>query len=265
VRSARRGPSGPSPEEGRSSAVPPPRRHLVRSQLNRVLVLGSLLLLLPSVAVAERLRAGWGRALAGGGVAAVAKLCGVTFDVRGQPIDRSDPAGAAVVVANHSSPMDIPALLVAVPEIRFLAAQDLFRIPLLSSAMRALGTVPIDRRNPEHGRRQLEELVNRHNAGDSSTIAIFPEGGIAPAGKRLPFKSGAFSLAIRTGSSIAPVALRGTDAVLPPGGRLAVHPGVVTVEWLEPVETTGLTMDDRPDLRQGVQDLIGAATATTQV
>jgi 1-acyl-sn-glycerol-3-phosphate acyltransferase len=235
----------------------------LRSQLNRILVLVSLVVLLPSIVIAERTKAGRGRAVAGRGVATVAQLCGVRFEVCGGRIDWS--AGAAVVVANHSSPMDIPALLMAAPEIRFLAAADLFRIPLLASAMRALGTTPIDRQNTEHGRQQLEELVNAWNAGEASGIAIFPEGGIAPAGKRLPFKSGAFSLAIRTGSCIVPVAIRGADAVLPPAGRLAVRPGVVTVEWLEPVGTTGLTLDDRPCLRQAVQDLIGVATATTQV
>ncbi len=155
--------------------------------------------------------------------------------------------------------MDIPALLTAVPDVRFVAAAELFRVPLLSSAMRALGTVAIDRHHPAHAREQLGELAHEHGAGDDYDLAIFPEGGIAPAGRRLPFKSGAFTLAIETGSTVVPVAIHGTDRVLPPNGRLAARPGVVTIEFLDPVTTAGLLPDDRQVLRDVVQGLVGAA------
>jgi 1-acyl-sn-glycerol-3-phosphate acyltransferase len=239
----------------------PARRLLLRSQVNRIVVLTSLLVILPSIVVAEQVRRGAGREVARRGVALVARLCGIRFEVRGQRGDTK--VGAAVFVPNHSSPLDIPAMLVAVPEVRFLAAAELFRIPLLASAMRALGTVPVDRHHPEHGRQQLEEVGRTRSAGSSYDIAIFAEGGIAPAGGRLPFKSGAFSLAIRTGNSVVPVAIHGSDQVLPPHHRLAARPGLVTVELLEAVSTVGLTIDDRQDLRDRVRSLVTAAMATS--
>jgi len=126
----------------------------------------------------------------------------------------------------------------------------------LASAMRALDTVPIDRRDRANAHRQLDLLVADRRNDPVHDIVVFPEGGIAPAGKRLPFKPGAFSLAIRTGSAIVPVAITGTDHVLRPRGRLAVRPGVVTVEFLDAIETQGLTLDDLHVLRDHVQELM---------
>jgi len=192
-------------------------------------------------------------------VSILASLCGVRFEVRGRSPD--DRAGA-VVVANHSSPMDIPALLWADPDVRFVATAGLFRIPVLAAAMRSVGTVPIDRHDHDHARRQLDRMVDGPDLVGVGDLAVFAEGGIAPAGRRMPFKTGAFSLAIRTGSRVVPTAIRGSDRVLAPGGRLLVRPGVVTVEFLEPVEVAGLTLEDRHVLRDHVRDQVCAAVGS---
>lgn len=145
------------------------------------------------------------------GMLLVGRACGVRFEVKGDV--RLLEAGSCVLAPNHSSPLDIPAMLDADPEVRFLAASELFRIPLLASAMRALGTIAIDRHDRTRAYQQLGEV-------SSSTarlcLTVFPEGGIAPAGTRLPFKNGAFFLAIETGSTIVPVAIHGTAQLLPP-------------------------------------------------
>ncbi len=223
-----------------------------RAQVNRILVTLALLVLLPSIVVAERCRRGAGRRVARRGIAAVARLCGVRFVVHGEP-----PAGPSVVVATHSSPLDVPAVLVAVPDVRFLAAAELFRVPLLAAAMRALGTVPLARRDPERAHGQLDDLVAGWGDG-TPPVAVFPEGGIAPAGTRLPFKSGAFTLAVRTGAPVVPVVLTGTATVLPPRGRLAVRPGTVTVEVLPPVPSGDRTVGDHRALRDEVHQLLTA-------
>ena len=221
----------------------------------------ALVVLLPVIVVGERVRRGVGRGVARWGVSVVAALCGVRFEVRGRP---SSSSTASVVVPNHSSPMDIPALLWADRDVRFMAAADLFHIPLLAAAMRALRAVPIDRRDRDRADRQVDDLVQEVRAGYTGAIAIFAEGGIAPFGQRLPFKSGAFSLAIRTGSPVVPVVIHGSDRVLRPRGRLLVRPGLVTVEFLDAIETVGLTFDDRQVLGDHVRDLIcGTVAAAT--
>jgi 1-acyl-sn-glycerol-3-phosphate acyltransferase len=236
-------------------------RSAFRAQYNRGFVVAGLLVLLPAVVVGDRVRRGSGRRILRWGVSIVASLCGVRFEVHGRS---SGDRPAGVVVANHSSPMDIPALLWADPDVRFVATSGLFRIPVLAAAMRALGTVPIDRHDHDRAQRQLDEMVDRPDLVAGGDVAVFPEGGIAPTGQRLPFKTGAFTLAIRTGNPVVPVAIHGSDRVLAPGARLLVRPGVVTVEFLQPVDVTGLTLEDRHVLRDHVRDRVCAAVGRRQ-
>jgi 1-acyl-sn-glycerol-3-phosphate acyltransferase len=229
------------------------RSHL-RAQLNRVLVVCTLVAVLPLVAIAERTRRGCGRVVARRAVQRLGSACGVRFETLGH--DRLDPSGSYVFVANHSSLIDIPAVLTAFPEIQFLAASGLFRIPLLRSAMRALRTVPIDRHDRQEAHRQLDELAA---GGGHLRILVFAEGGIAPVGQHLPFKNGAFVLAIQTGATVVPVAIHHSNEVLPPGARLSVRPGTVVVEILEAIQTDAMTGDDRHQLRDRTRLAVVAA------
>ena len=230
----------------------------VRAQLNRFFVISVLLVALPAIAVGEKISHGQGRVIARRCILAVSRLCGVTYEVKGAV---GPSVGACIFVPNHSSPLDIPAVLVACPQVRFIAAAELFRIPLLAAAMRALRTVPLERRDPAVAREQLAALVEEPEGTRTSNLVIFPEGAIAPRGTQLPFKGGAFALAIQTGIPIVPVAIHRSADVLAPHGRLAVRPGVVTVELLDAVSTTGLTVEDRGALRNEVRDIVIGALA----
>jgi 1-acyl-sn-glycerol-3-phosphate acyltransferase len=234
----------------RSRPVPGLRQaptRFVGRQARRAAVVLGLLVILPGVAVAERLRGGAGRRFGRRGILVLSRLVGITYELEGDPA--SWPA-ARVVVANHSSLLDVPALLVVLPDARFLAAADLYRFPLLSSALRAMGCVPLDRRQPRQGRRQIAALAAARLEG---TIVVFPEGSIPPEG-RLRFKTGAFELAASAGVAVCPVAIVGTAAVLPPGHRLAVHPGRVRIRLLAPITPTG-----EPHARKGLRDRAEAA------
>lgn len=231
----------------------------MRAQVNRVIVAVALLVGLPLVAAAGKVRASAGRAVARGLVAAVARVCGVRFVTRGAEI--LQPGASYVFVPNHSSPLDIPALLMARPDVQFLAGADLFRFRLLAAAMRALGTRPIDRHDAGNARRQIRELME---SGGPHRLVVFAEGGIAPAGERLPFATGAFVLAVKAGASVVPVAIHGTDRVLPPRANLALRPGTVTVEFLPPIPTEGKGIRDRRALRDATRDAVIAALATSR-
>ncbi len=246
-----KGPTPDRPPGGQGDVGRLPRRRSPgwwRAQVNRPVVVVFVVCALPAIALVERLAPGRGRQLAVRAIRLLGRLCGVTFDVRSPgPLDGN---GSYVLVPNHSSPLDIAAMLLADDRVQFLAAAGLFRIPLLASAMRALGTRPIDRHDTTHAYAQLAKL-----AGDDQPLrlAVFAEGGIAPAGRRLPFKKGAFVLAVDAGASVVPVAIRHTDRLLPPGARMGLRPGTVVVDLLPPVPTAGLTGADVDGLRQQVQ------------
>jgi 1-acyl-sn-glycerol-3-phosphate acyltransferase len=226
-----------------------------RAQVNRILLVIALGIALPLVAVVERVRPGRGQPVALRCVRLAARWCGVKFEVRIPP--GATMPQVAIYTPNHSSPMDIPALLVARPDIRFLAAADLFRVPLLSAAMRAVKAIPIDRSDSAAAHRQLDALMA--SSDRAYDLAIFPEGGIAPRYGRLPFKTGAFALAIQTGTPIVPVAIHASAEVLPPRKFLAVRAGTVIVELLEPVDPAGLTIDDRGELGDRIERAVRTA------
>lgn len=215
----------------------------MRSHLNRIIVILALGLALPAIALGERFRAGAGRRLAVRAINRVGLLCGIDIEVHGT--DRLDSTAAYVLVPNHSSPMDIAALLVARPDVRFVAAAELFRIPLLGAAMRALATVPITRANPTKSHARVTAL-SRPEPGRQ--LVMFAEGGIAPTSEVLPFKTGAFVVAINSGAPVVPVAIIGASRVLPPGSRFRLRSGTVRVHLLEPLPTRGLTTVNRTEL-----------------
>jgi 1-acyl-sn-glycerol-3-phosphate acyltransferase len=224
---------------------------VARRHLNAIVVALGLAVALPAVAVAERVRpTRGGRTVALGAVRLLQRACGVRVVSSGR-----QPSSAVVIVANHLSLLDVPALLASLQDVpRFVAAAELFRVPLLRSTLRALGAVELDRGRPAHASRRLAAI-----AATARPIVVFAQGAISKPGEVLPFKTGAFILAIDLGVPVVPVAIRGTDALLPRGRRFAVDPGTVTVRFLDPVATTGLTRHDRKSLRDGVQRDVLAA------
>jgi 1-acyl-sn-glycerol-3-phosphate acyltransferase len=223
----------------------------VRAQLNRVVILFGLLLALPVVALVGRVHRRAGRRVAVRAVKSITRLCGIRIDVHGA--EHLDDKASYVLVPNHTSPLDIAAVLVARPDAQFVAAAGLFRIPLLASAMRALGTAPIARNNHERARERVAELAH---AVDNRELVVFAEGGIAPTAELLPFKTGAFVIAINTHVPVVPIAISGAPRILPRHGRLRARPGTLHIEVLQPVPTAGLVVDDRHELAQRVRTAI---------
>ena len=215
----------------------------MRSQLNRLILIVGLALMLPAIAVGERLHRGAGRRVAVRAINRIGRMCGIRIEVRGG--DHLTAGAAYVLVPNHTSPMDIAALLVARPGVRFVAAAGLFRIPLLGGAMRALGTVPIERGDAASAHARVTAL-SRPEPGRE--LVMFAEGGIAPTAEVLPFKTGAFVVAIHSGAPVVPVAISGAADVLAPRGHLRIRPGTVHVDLLDPVPTAGLSTVNRTDL-----------------
>jgi 1-acyl-sn-glycerol-3-phosphate acyltransferase len=109
--------------------------------------------------------------------------------------------------------------------------------------LNTLDMVPIDRDDPSAAIGAL-----RRTDGAAGSLVVFPEGTRSRDGHLLPFKKGAFALAIEAGLPIVPVVCRGTRRLMPRGSRLTVVPGPVEVVIEAPLGTAGLTYDDREDL-----------------
>jgi len=160
-------------------------------------------------------------------------LSGVRLVVSGR---ERVPAGGMILMANHRSHFDVPALIAALPELqlRWVAKKELGRIPIFGWSMRAAGHVLVDRRNRA---KAIESLVRaRHALARGRAMVVFPEGTRSLDARLLPFKKGGFHLAAQTALPIVPVAVTGSERILAKRTRV-IRPGVIRVEVLEPVPT----------------------------
>lgn len=158
-----------------------------------------------------------------------------------------------VVMSNHQSVYDIPVLFQALPmQLRMVAKQELFRIPIWGRAMRYSGFVAIDRSNRDRAIASLS-LAKKKMQDEGVSIWIAPEGTRSPTGKMGDFKSGGFHLALDTGLRILPVSLIGTFEILRTGTaevnegaevRVVVHPPIDPVAY-GPARRAELTVDVR--------------------
>ncbi len=186
--------------------------------------------------VYDRIMVGWSRILL--------RVNGIRVRVEG--LDRLDPAQSYVFVVNHLSMLDIWVLLVAIPHsFRYLAKQELSRVPILGKAMDSAGNIFIDRKNLTSAFASYDQAATQVRQGMSAMI--FVEGTRSLDGRLLPFKKGPFVLAIQAGVPVAPLFIEGT-LERTPKGALYVLPGEVIVRVAPPIPTAGLTQDDRARL-----------------
>jgi 1-acyl-sn-glycerol-3-phosphate acyltransferase len=170
----------------------------------------------------------------------------------------SDPRRPYVVVSNHESFVDIILISHLPWEMKWLSKAELFRVPILGWLMRIAGDVPVKRGVGPSGLEAMQRC--REVLQDRVSVMIFPEGTRSTSGEMLPFKDGAFRLAIESGVPILPLAVAGTRTALRKHDwRFGRSTAVVTV--LDPIETAGLTLDDVPALKDRVRALIAEARA----
>jgi 1-acyl-sn-glycerol-3-phosphate acyltransferase len=167
-------------------------------------------------------------------------IAGARLEIRGAENVRTDGKGF-LILFNHSSLMDIPAVFCFPRSFRFGAKIELFRIPFFGKAMSMVGVLPIDRGNRNKVMKIYENAIARVEKGEC--FALAPEGTRQPEPKIGPFKRGPFEFAINAQMDIVPVVLAGTYELLPKG---AVFIGVgkwrrkVIMEILPRISTSGI-------------------------
>ncbi|HTP28383.1 MAG TPA: lysophospholipid acyltransferase family protein [Anaeromyxobacteraceae bacterium] len=163
---------------------------------------------------------------------------------------------AYVIAPNHQSFLDIFVLCNIHHEWKWVAKKQLFKIPLFGWGLSLTGAISLDRGDLASAVKVMEK--SRHYIEQGISVLIFPEGTRSEDGKLLPFKPGAFKLAIETGAPVLPIAITGTAHGMPKGGPW-VRPTQITVRILEPVSVTGLTGRDVRRLRESVRSRIAHA------
>jgi len=166
----------------------------------------------------------------------LARLTPIRIRVYGA--EHADRKRTYVVVCNHQSQYDI--LLVygwLDLDLKWVMKQELRKIPGIGVGCEKAGHIFIDRSNPRNARASVEKALKY--LGDGVGILFFAEGTRSLDGKLLPFKKGAFRLAIEQRLPILPVTLLGTREILP-AKTLRLFPGRATMLIHPAIETAGL-------------------------
>jgi 1-acyl-sn-glycerol-3-phosphate acyltransferase len=215
--------------------------------LPAVLLAALPILVLPGVAARRR------------GAAAACRgyfmLCGIA--ARRIGLERL-PASACIIVANHASYIDGPLLFAYLPpRFGFVIKKEASRAPVLGILLQRLGHHFVERQNRQEGAGDARRILRALEQGEAA--AFFPEGTFHTETGIARFHGGAFALASRAGTPVAPVAIRGTRAVLG-GDRAWPRWGRIEVEVLEPLPARAGAGDVATELRDAARERIAAAT-----
>ncbi|MEJ8568252.1 lysophospholipid acyltransferase family protein [Elongatibacter sediminis] len=170
----------------------------------------------------------------------VAWLTPISVTVEGR--QNADRKNTYVVVCNHQSQYDIPVVYGWLDlDLKWVMKQELRKIPGIGIGCEKAGHIFVNRRNPREARKAVMQALDR--LGDGVGILFFAEGTRSDDGRLLPFKKGAFRLAIEQQLPVLPITITGTRDVLP-ARTLQLFPGRCTMHIHPPIDTTEMSLQD---------------------
>lgn len=141
---------------------------------------------------------------------------------------------ACIFMPNHTSAIDILVMIIGLPyHFNFIAKKELIWVPFIGLDMIMGGDFLIDRSNPRKAKKCLEKVQRRLQKGWN--MLIFPEGTRSANGELLPFKRGAFKLAVDSGACIVPCYIDGSDKIVQKKS-LKAAPGTVHIRFGTPID-----------------------------
>ena len=180
------------------------------------------------------------------------KLAGADFHVTG--LEHIDNSKNYLFVSNHRSLLDIPALVTFVKQpISFISKIEMAKVPILKKWMLLFKCQFLDRQDNRQAIKVVLQGIKDLKTGNS--IAIYPQGTRSYGKEFLPFKSGSFKLATKSGKPIIPVTIKGTGILLEENHN-NLHPCKVFISFGAPIETIDLSRAEQIALPKQVSKLI---------
>ncbi len=211
---------------------------------------GSIFILRQDQEKVQRYPRMWGRT--------ICRVAGVRVKIIGA--EQLDPAATYIYCANHLSQFDILSFQGYFPlSFRWLAKEELLKVPFLGAAMNRAGTIFINRSHGRQALKSLELAATKINTGTS--VLIFPEGTRSADGTLQPFKGGAMLLGIKSGIPLVPMAFKGSYEVLPKGAWWP-RPGTITITIGKPIASTDYHTRQKQELAQLIHERV--ATLLTE-
>ncbi len=165
----------------------------------------------------------------------IAVLMRLLFRLDARGTENVPVTGPALVVTNHSSLLDPPAVGAVVSrQLCFMAKAELFTVPLFGRLITALNAMPVRRgeSDPAALRTALRVLA------EGRALLVFPEATRGPEGVLREGRAGAGMLAVLSGAPVVPAYVMGTGRAWPKG-RLLPRPARVRVHFGKPLQFGG--------------------------
>ena len=223
-------------------------------------VAGSLLLFIATPALIVLWLANrkmWLYPLAKWGAKTWLRASGAKVKVKG--LENLEEDRTYVFISNHRSYLDTAALFFfAGRKMGLVAKKELLKVPVFGQGMGFVNIIAIDRSNPERALQSMEKAREVMNEGYS--FGLFVEGTRGMPGELLPFKKGAFHLAMQMDAPIVPVAIKNTDWMM--GKKTGVaYGGTIEMVLLPPIETKDVAEADLMDLLKQTRSAIALELA----
>jgi 1-acyl-sn-glycerol-3-phosphate acyltransferase len=193
------------------------------------------------------------------GVMFFVNCVGVRVHIKG--IERIPP-GTCIFAANHTSSADAPAVVGAIPRrIAILLKRSLFEWPIVGQAFHLAHFIPVDRFNRDSAIESLEKAITALRNGQS--FLIYPEGTRSPDGRLQEFKKGTAVMAIKSGVPLVPIACSNAHRIMEKR-KLRIRPGRILVEFLEPIDPTKYSLENREALIKDLHERVAAGLPPDQ-
>uniref|UniRef100_A0A8C9BC50 1-acyl-sn-glycerol-3-phosphate acyltransferase n=1 Tax=Phocoena sinus TaxID=42100 RepID=A0A8C9BC50_PHOSS len=182
-------------------------------------------------------------------------LYGLRFEVKGRQklaVDRP-----CVIISNHQSILDMMGLMEVLPDRCVqIAKRELLFLGPVGLIMYLGGVLFIDRQRSRTAMTVISD-VGKRMVREKLKVWIYPEGTRNDSEDLLPFKKGAFHLAIQAQVPIIPVVYSSFSSFYNYKTKLFTS-GTIKVEVLDAIPTTGLTIADVPELLDTCQQAMRA-------
>lgn len=162
-------------------------------------------------------------------------------------LDNIPASGACIIVCNHNSHLDPPAVggLPSRRAIHFVAKAELFKSRAFGGFIRALNSIPI-KQDGSADIESIREILARLNSG--AAVLLFPEGTRSPSHEMLPLQRGIGLLVKRAKCPVIPAAIVGSREAWPPGQKLPSLWGrTIAIRFGAPIPPEELTGPDALD------------------
>lgn len=187
------------------------------------------------------------------------KACGARVEVKG--LENLKEGEQYVFISNHRSYLDTATLFrYTGRRMGIVAKKELIKVPILGQGMHFVNVIAINRSNAERARQSMDKA--REVMENGYSFGVFAEGTRAMPGELLPFKKGAFHLAMQTGRPIVPVAIKNSDRMM--GKRTGVaYSGTIEMVILPPIETEGVPESQLISLLTETREAVAGELAIT--